>query len=308
MSEKLSFKAAMEFAYGVPRELSPGVTRVVANNPSPYTYKGTNSYLIGTSSLALVDPGPDDPAHLDAILKAAAGRPITHIVLTHTHRDHYDGLAAAVRATKAETVGYGPYQLQSIVAERPGPGGEGSRTERNWMPDRRLRDGERLAGDGWALTAVHTPGHTPDHLAFQVEIPSNTHKVLLTGDHIMAWNTSVIAPPEGRLGDYLAALERVMALDADVGYPGHGGQFDQPARVAKAYLVHRRMRDAAILECIRDGCTSIDEVVSQVYRGLDEKLIPAAALSVLAHVEHLLERSLVRAALPLSRGSVLSAV
>ena len=305
MSDKLDFKSGMEFAYGVPRELAPGIVRIVANNPSPYTFKGTNSYLVGQTTLALVDPGPDDPAHLAAILKAAGDRPITHILLTHTHRDHFDGLASASRAIGAETVGFGAYQLASQVADRPGPGGEGSRTERNWRPDRILRHDEIIRGADWALRAIHTPGHTPDHLSFSVEIERSNRKVVLTGDHIMAWNTSVIAPPEGRLGDYMQSLETMLAIDAEVAFPGHGGQFAEPQRMAKAYLVHRKMRDAAILECIRGGVDDIDGIVSQVYRGLDTKLIPAAALSVLAHVEFLVERGLVHASSPLSRASVL---
>ncbi len=308
MAEPLSFKTAMEFAYGVPRELSPGVVRLVAKNPSPYTYKGTNSYLVGSRSLALIDPGPVDDAHLAAIIKAAGGRPITHIVLTHTHRDHIDGLPAALKATGAKTAGYGAYALASEVAERPGPGGEGSRTDRNWQPDIVLRDGERLQGEDWILEAIHTPGHTPDHLAFSLSQPGGLPDVLFCGDHIMAWNTSVIAPPEGRLGDYLQSLEKIISRPETVAYPGHGGQFDNPSRVARAYLVHRRMRDASILECIKGGVDTVDGIVAQIYRGLDEKLIPAAALSVLAHVEHLDERALVRASRPLSRSSVLSAV
>ncbi|MEQ1647773.1 MAG: MBL fold metallo-hydrolase [Hyphomicrobiaceae bacterium] len=308
MAEPLSFKAAMEFAYGEPRELSPGVVRFVANNPSPYTYKGTNSYLIGTRSLALIDPGPEDAPHLAAIMKAAGDRKITHIVLTHTHRDHIDGLPAALKATGAKTAGFGSYPLVSEVAERTGPGGEGSHTDRNWQPDIVLKDGGRLQGEDWALDAIHTPGHTPDHLAFSLSQPGGLPDVLFTGDHIMAWNTSVIAPPEGRLGDYLESLEKIMSRTETVAYPGHGGQFDNPARVARAYLVHRRMRDASILECIKGGVDSVDGVVAQVYRGLDERLIGAAALSVLAHVEHLSERALIRASSPLSRSSVLSAV
>jgi len=291
MSEKLSFKAAMEFAYGVPRELSPGVTRVVANNPSPYTYKGTNSYLIGTSSLALVDPGPDDPAHLDAILKAAAGRPITHIVLTHTHRDHYDGLAAAVRATKAETVGYGPYQLQSIVAERPGPGGEGSRTERNWMPDRRLRDGERLAGDGWALTAAMTPGHCANHAVFALDGTG----VLFSGDHVMAWSTTIVAPPDGSMADYMASLDRLQERDDRLYLPGHGGPVKEPQAFLRGLRAHRKMRERAILERINGGDRFIPDIVAAIYRGTDPRLHGAAGLSVLAHLEDLVAKGLVRA-------------
>jgi glyoxylase-like metal-dependent hydrolase (beta-lactamase superfamily II) len=304
MTEPLSFKTAMEFAYGVPRELAKGVVRVVANNPSPFTYKGTNSYLIGGKSLALIDPGPSDPEHLAAILKAAAGRPITHILITHTHNDHVDGLAAALEATRAKTAGFGPYTITSRVVGARG-GEAGHSPKQPFQPDIRLSDGGRLAGEDWAVMAVHTPGHLPDHLCFAME----GNGVLFSGDHVMAWNTSIVAPPEGRMSDYNRSLEVLIErADDRVYFPGHGGQIEQPQKVSRAYLVHRRMREQAILEAIRAGARDIDAVVAQVYKGLDPRLIPAAALSSLAHVEHLEERGLIRTSPPLSRQSVLEAV
>ena len=308
MAEPLTFKATMEFEYGVPRTMSPGVVRLVANNPSPYTFKGTNTYLIGTKSLAVIDPGPLDPPHCAAILRAAAGRPITHILVTHTHRDHVDGLQDLLAATGAKTAGYGPYALTSQVAAKTGPGGEGSHTQRDWQPDIVLRAGGSVAGEDWAVEAIHTPGHTPDHLSFALKPTDPATRVLFPGDHVMAWNTSVVSPPAGRMGDYLSSLETLMARDDTVAFPGHGGQYEQPARVAKAYLIHRRMRDAAILDSIKGGASRVEQVVAKIYKGLDERLIPAACLSVLAHVEHQLERGLVRASMPLSQASDLTAV
>ena len=308
MADPLMFKSSMEFEYGVPREMAPGVVRLVANNPSPFTFKGTNTYLIGNKSLAVIDPGPLDPAHCAAIVRAAGGRPITHILITHTHRDHVDGLADLLAATGAKTAGYGAYDLTSKVAARTGPGGEGSHTDRAWRPDIQLRDGDVVAGEDWAVTAVHTPGHTPDHLSFALKPTDTATRVLFPGDHVMAWNTSVVAPPEGRMDDYLASLEKLMARDDTVAFPGHGGQYESPSRVAKAYLIHRRMRDAAILDSIKGGATSVERIVEQIYKGLNPKLVPAASMSVLAHLEHQLERGLISASAPLSQTSVLAAV
>jgi glyoxylase-like metal-dependent hydrolase (beta-lactamase superfamily II) len=312
MTDPLAFKTTMEFEYGVPREMAPGVVRLVANNPSPFTFKGTNTYLIGSKTLAVIDPGPHDAAHCAAILAAAGKRPTTHILLTHTHRDHFDGLPALLAATGATTAGYGRYDLTSKMAARGGlgggPGGEGSHTERSWTPDIVLREGSTLAGGDWAVTAIHTPGHTPDHLSFALQPTTPGVRVLFPGDHIMAWNTSVVAPPEGRMADYLASLERLMARDDTIAFPGHGGQYETPARVAKAYLIHRRMRDAAILEAIRNGATTVAAVVAQIYKGLDQRLVPAASMSALAHIEHQIERGLVTASAPFSLASVLSAV
>lgn len=304
MTEPIQFRTAMEFAYAVPRELASGVVRLVANNPSPFTYKGTNTYLIGTASLALIDPGPDDAAHLEAIVKTAAGRPITHILITHTHRDHVDGLKAALAATGAKTAGFGPYDLTSRV-EHADSGERGNRARHDFKPDVVLEHGDTLAQGDWSVTAVHTPGHTPDHLCFAL----NGTGVLFSGDHVMAWNTSVVAPPEGRMADYCRSLEVLMERTQDAVYfPGHGGQLANPQRMARAYLTHRRMREQAILEVVRDGAADIDAVVARVYAGLDPRVIPAARLSVLAHVEHLWERGLVTIEAPLSLSSVLRAV
>jgi glyoxylase-like metal-dependent hydrolase (beta-lactamase superfamily II) len=305
MAEKISFRTDMDFAYGVPKELAPGVARVVANNPSPYTFKGTNSYLIGTKSLALVDPGPNDAAHLAALMAATGGRPITHIVITHTHADHVAGLAAVLAATGAKTVGFGPYAVTSkVVTDRPGgEGGHGRQPA--FHPDIRLGDGDRLDGEGWALEAIHTPGHLPDHLCLALAGTG----IVFSGDHVMGWNTSVVAPPEGRMGDYNRSLERLAArADDNLYLPGHGGRVEQPQRVAKAYLLHRRMREQAIHDAIAQGATTIKAVVDRVYAGLDPRLVPAAAMSVLAHVEHLEERGLIRPSDPLTMDSALKPV
>jgi glyoxylase-like metal-dependent hydrolase (beta-lactamase superfamily II) len=299
MAQALPLRTTMNFAYGEPRELAPGVLRIVANNPTPFTFKGTNTYLVGTGSLALIDPGPEDPNHLAAILKAAAGRPITHVLITHTHRDHTDGMPAVLAGTGARTVGFGR-RAPNRGSKRTSPSG-GEFVDRDFVPDIPLADGERLEGDGWAFSSLHTPGHAPDHLCFALEGTD----ILFSGDHVMGWNTSVVAPPEGNMGAYIRSLERLTELGYGVYFPGHGGQVQEPIRLVKAYLLHRRMREQAILECIRKGTDTARAIVPVVYKGLDPRLLNAASLSVLAHVEHLMDRGLVRCEPPLSPDRVL---
>jgi glyoxylase-like metal-dependent hydrolase (beta-lactamase superfamily II) len=174
--------------------------------------------------------------------------------------------------------------------------------DRDFVPDIPLADGQTLEGKDWAFEALHTPGHAPDHLCFALAETG----ILFSGDHVMGWNTSVVAPPEGKMGDYIRSLEKLIGRDDRVYFPGHGGQFEDPQRLVKAYLLHRRMRENAILECIRGGNATVRSIVPVIYRGLDAKLVNAASLSVLAHVEHLIERGLVRSETPLSREACLS--
>jgi glyoxylase-like metal-dependent hydrolase (beta-lactamase superfamily II) len=301
MTEALPFKTTMTFAYGEPRQLAAGVVRIVANNPNHFTFKGTNTYLIGTDSPALIDPGPDDPAHLAAILSALDGRRLSHILITHTHHDHVDGLGALIAATGAKTAGYG-HKARSHGARRASAAG-GEYVELDFVPDVALRHGDRLEGEGWSLQALFTPGHAPDHLCFALE----GTEILFSGDHVMGWNTSVVAPPEGHMGAYIRSLELLTQRPERTYFPGHGGQIEEPQRLVKAYLLHRRMREHAILDCIRQGHDTAEAIVPVVYRGLDPKLLNAASLSVLAHVEHLKERGLVAYEAPLSKTRVLLA-
>ena len=301
--EELPFRKDIDFAYGVPSELAPGVRRIVANNPSPFTYKGTNTYLLGRGhSLALIDPGPTDDVHFDAIMKAAEGAQITHVLITHTHRDHTDGLERLIAATGAKTCGFGRVAIDR-GSKRTSPSG-GEFVDRDFRPDIALKDGDRFDGDGFVLTALHTPGHAPDHLCFALEGTGAT----FSGDHVMAWNTSVVAPPEGNMGDYMAALERLLERNDDVYFPGHGGRALQPQRLVKAYMLHRRMREQSILDCIRQGKRIISDIVPVVYRDLDPRLVTAASLSIAAHVEHLVGRGLVISEGPVTNPTRLSAV
>ncbi len=289
----------INFTYGEPRELEPGVARVVANNPSPFTFKGTNTYILGTRTLAVIDPGPDDEAHYAAILRAVAGRPVSHIVLTHAHGDHADGIPRLQSALDAPLAAYG-YEGRDARGspDTPRLTEAGSKSVR---PDIVLRDRSVIEGDGWKLEAIFTPGHMPDHLCFALDGPDFAQKdILFSGDHVMAWNTSVVAPPDGNMGDYLASLERLRGRNDRLYLPGHGGKLATPERMVRAYLIHRRMREEAILNTIRERPRTITEIVAVIYPTIDPKLVRAASLSAQAHVEHLMSRALVACDGPLT--------
>ncbi|HEY7669090.1 MAG TPA: MBL fold metallo-hydrolase [Hyphomicrobium sp.] len=286
MSEGLKFKTDMQFAYGVPSPMAPGVERLVANNASAFTFKGTNTYLVGTRSLAVIDPGPDDPGHLAAILRAAGKRPVTHILATHAHRDHVDSLSALKAATGAATYGF---RRASLPRASEAESEESEYVNRDYAPDVHVEGGDRIEGEGWALEALHTPGHAPDHLCFALE----GQGVVFSGDHVMAWNTSVVAPPEGRMADYLRSLELLLARGDEVLLPGHGGRILESRRTVKAYLLHRRWREQAILEAVRNGTNTVRKLLPLIYRDLPEDVLAAATLSLQAHIEHLAERGLI---------------
>jgi glyoxylase-like metal-dependent hydrolase (beta-lactamase superfamily II) len=274
------------------------IRRVVAPNAGPFTGDGTNSYLVGSSTLSLIDPGPDDAVHAEAILAAAGGRPIAHILLTHAHRDHVDGLARLVGLTGART--YAMLRAQKQVATDLGDTPTGAEfVDHALVVDVALADGDTIAtGDPRcpAFVAVHTPGHAPDHLCFAlVGTP-----VLFSGDHVMGWSTSVIAPPEGNMGHYLASLEVMLARDELTYLPGHGEAIPDGRRTARAYLLHRQMREQAVLTAIQSGALTIPAIAEQVYSGLAPALWNAALLSVRAHVEHLHEKRLLAFEQPLT--------
>lgn len=289
MASGLDFKTTMAFEYGVAAGMAPGVVRLVARNPSKFTFKGTNTYLVGSTSLAVIDPGPEDAAHVDDILATANGRPITSIVLTHRHRDHADGIAALQAATGAKTFAC-PRPPDTARTKQIKPTGQAF-IAYAFEADVALAHGDVISGTDWELTALATPGHAPDHMCFALA----GRDVLFTGDHVMAWNTTVVAPPEGRMADYLSALQTLLDNPAQIYLPGHGGRIETGHRTVKAYLLHRKWREQAILSAIRSGVPTILDIVKLVYQGLDEALVTAAALSVQAHVEHLMEKRMVRA-------------
>lgn len=288
--DQLNFKTDMHFNYGEPAPMGPGIVRLVAPNAGPFTFKGTNTYLVGSTSLAVIDPGPADENHLAAILKAAAGREVTHILATHAHRDHVDGIAALKAATGAKVGAFPRPADTPRITREEGPSGTDF-IDYDLVPELALAPGQMIEGRDWALTAIHTPGHAPDHLCFALE----GRNAVFSGDHVMAWNTSVIAPPEGRMADYIASLEILLDRSDAVFFPGHGGRLEDPQRTVKAYLLHRRWREQAVLKALQDGATSILSIVPEVYQGLSLSLMPAATLSVQAHIEYLIEKGLVAA-------------
>lgn len=296
----LNFKTDMTFAYGEPAPMGPGIVRLVAPNPSPFTFKGTNTYFIGSTSLAIIDPGPDDAAHIAAIMKTAGQRQITHILTTHAHRDHVDGVARLKAETGAKVYGFARDPNAARMARELSPSGS-TFVDYEFAPDVVITGGETLTGHDWSLTAIHTPGHAPDHLVFALE----GRDTVFSGDHVMAWNTSVVAPPEGRMSDYIRSLEILLDRKDSVFLPGHGGRLSDPQRTVKAYLLHRRWREQAVLKALREGASTIRRIVPAVYQGLAVHLLPAATLSVHAHVEFLIEKGQVACDGPLTPESLL---
>ncbi|MGO7485617.1 MBL fold metallo-hydrolase [Rhizobium ruizarguesonis] len=280
-----AFDLAFEPAYGQAVPVVAGVERVTVNNPGPFTFFGTNSYIVGASSVAVIDPGPEDEAHFQALMAALGGRAVTHIFVSHTHRDHSPLSRRLQAATGAVTVGQGPHRPARPLRDGEiNPFSESS--DLSFVPDITLGDGQTLSGDGWALSAVLTPGHTANHAAFALE----GRDILFSGDHVMAWSTSIVAPPDGSMADYMESLDRLIARDDRLLLPGHGGPVTEPLSFLKALKAHRLRREQAVLARVQAGDGRITDMVKVIYRDTDPKLHGAAALSVLAHIEDLLER------------------
>lgn len=284
----LDFDMTFEAAYGQAIEVARDVRRLTVENPSPFTFHGTNTYIVGGSSLAVIDPGPEDEVHLAAILRAAAGRPISHIFVSHTHRDH-SPLAGRLKAeTGAIICAEGPHR-----PARPLRIGElnplDASADTGFSPDMALADQAVVEGDGWTLRAIHTPGHTANHVAFALEGTG----VLFSADHVMAWSTSIVAPPDGAMADYMASLDKLLARDDRLFLPGHGGPVTAPQAFMRGLKAHRKMRERAIIERLRAGDRTIPEMVGAIYRETDPRLHGAAGLSVLAQLEDLVARDIV---------------
>jgi glyoxylase-like metal-dependent hydrolase (beta-lactamase superfamily II) len=288
MTNDIPYDRSFDLPPGQIEEVAPGVRRLLCNNPGPLTFKGTVSYIVGRGRVAVIDPGPHDETHVAALLDAVRGEAVTHILITHTHRDHSPAAALVKAATGAPTYAEGPH-----CAARPLHVGEPLRLEaggdRDFVPDRLIGDGDIIAGDGWALEAVATPGHTANHMAFALKGTD----VLFSGDHVMAWSTPVVAPPDGSMTDYMASLEKLTRRPETTYYPGHGGAVHDAPMFVQAYIRHRKGREQSILGRLAEGESDIPALVRAIYVGLDPRLAKAAGMSVLAHLEDLVARGLV---------------
>ena len=292
MADDVPFDKSFDLEPDMVKEVAPLVRAVAANNPSPFTFKGTVSYIIGRGKVAILDPGPDDDAHVAALLDAVRGETVTHILVTHTHKDHSPNTARLKAATGATVYAEGPHR-----ASRPRYESEKISTEsgadRDFVPDIRVKEGDVITGQGqnggWALEAVATPGHTANHLAFAW----TDRKINFVGDHVMGWSTSIVAPPDGSMVDYMASLEKLARRDETTYFSGHGPTILEGPRFVRFLIRHRKAREASILHRLSKGETDIPTMVRAIYIGIDPRLTAAAGYSVLAHLEDLVGRGVV---------------
>jgi glyoxylase-like metal-dependent hydrolase (beta-lactamase superfamily II) len=287
MADEIPFVKALQFQYGELERVAPNIRRLIAKNPSPFTYTGTGTYVVGQGRVAVIDPGPALHEHVDALLHALRGEEVAHILITHTHLDHSPATPLLVARTGAPTFGFGPHARGRHRADDEVEAG----ADWNFAPDHILEDGDVLEGHGYALEALHTPGHCSNHLCLSLR----DDKTLFTGDHVMGWSTSVIAPPDGDMGQYMTQLQRLLTRDDARYLPTHGAPVNDPKPLVAALIQHRHAREQQILNCLTDGITHIPDMVERMYIGVHRGLYPAAARSVFAHLLHLHERGRVAA-------------
>ncbi len=272
--------------YGVLVQISPMVRRIVANNPGPYTFKGTGTYVIGHGKVAVIDPGPNDQIHVDALVSAIGDEEITHQLVTHTHNDHSPAAKLVKDHFGAKTYGFGPHGL--------GKYGKGFTVEAggdmDFIPDIVLRDGDVVRGDDWTINCIHTPGHTSNHLCYYL-VEENA---LFPGDHVMGWSTTVVAPPDGDMAEYVESLRKLADRSDRIYYPTHGAPIENPQSFVRAITVHRKMRESQILDCLDKGISAIGPMVTHMYKGLDMRLMGAAKHSVFAHIIDLSNRGIIK--------------
>jgi len=292
MAVEIPFRRELDFEYGAVDRLSPRIRRVIANNPSPFTFHGTGTYILGEGKVAVIDPGPDLPEHVEALRGALAGEEITHILVTHTHLDHSPACRALRQFTDAPTHAYGPHGAGMPVGDNEQEVKIEEGADDAFRPDVEVRDGQVIEGDGWSVECVFTPGHTSNHMCFQLR----EERALFTGDHVMAWSTSVISPPDGDMRAYMGSLEKLLGRDDARYWPTHGPSVEAPQRHVEAFIAHRREREEQIVDCVERGVNRVRDMVPRMYRDLPEFMYPAAARSVFAAVLYLVQRGELRAA------------
>ena len=283
MSGLIDFVSDLSFEYGRVDLLSERIRRVIANNPSPFTFHGTGTYILGIGQVAVIDPGPADAEHIKALAQALQGETVTHMLITHTHNDHSPG-AALLREyfPDARSFAYGPHGVGTIDVGSGSPESRGG--DMNFRPDELVKQGDVISGPNWSVECVYTPGHTSNHMCYQLR----EEKTLFTGDHVMGWSTSVIAPPDGDMNDYMNSLGLLLERDDKLYWPTHGPAITEPKAHVKAFIAHRVNREEKILEHIKNGQNQIDNIVPIMYKNHPKSLHPAAGMSVFASILRLL--------------------
>ena len=288
MAVEIPYVRDISFEYGACDEVSPLIRRVVADNPSAFTFKGTGTYIIGHGEVAVVDPGPLLMPHVEALLAALEGETVSHILITHTHSDHSPAAKPLKSLTGAPTYAFGPHG-----AGMEGAGADDVKVEEDgdmaFRPDVEIRHGDILEGEGWSVECVYTPGHTSNHMCFALR----EEKALFTGDHVMGWSTSIVSPPDGNMKRYMESLKLLLTRDDEIYWPTHGPAIRDPKPFVRAFIAHREEREQQILKQLAAGRTRIADMVPVVYAAVDKRLYPAAARSMLAHIEYLVERGVV---------------
>ncbi len=277
-----SFRTQFDPAHGAAVQVASGIQRITAPNESAFTFHGTNTYILGDENVAVIDPGPAIDSHFELLMKTLEGRTVTHIVVTHTHMDHSPLANPLKEKTGALIVAEGPHR-DSRALHLGETNALDAAADRDFQPDHALQDGELIIGDGWTLETIHTPGHTKNHACFALK---NTD-MLFSGDHVMGWATSIVAPPDGNMSDYMASLAKMAERSETTYLPGHGGRLEKAPEFVRALKAHRKMRETAVLSRVRAGDETISAIVKVIYKDTDPRLHSAAGLSVFAHLEDL---------------------
>ena len=285
MSAEIRFNRTLDFEYGVLQAVSPAVRRIVARNPGPFTFHGTGTYVVGHGEVVVIDPGPALEEHIEALADGLRGETVSHVLVTHTHRDHSPGCALLRRFTPAPTYGFGPHGSggsragdETVVVE------EGA--DLDFAPDVEVRDGDVIQCGGFSFECVYTPGHTSNHMCFRLR----EERALFCGDHVMGWSTTIVSPPDGHMGTYIASLERLLEDDDGSYWPTHGAPICNPKPHVESLVRHRRLRARQVEECLREGVDTIPDMVARLYHDLPARMHPAAARSVLSTIIFLVER------------------